>query len=308
MSTLRRICKILFAASWCLVTTALAAPDTGCGERASLAELIASPDKYHGKTLWVVAYITIDFENMTACPSETGTQQESCLWLDISGSPKTDQDYARYESDLRAWNRFNLQTVGIRAVFDKGGKGHFSMWPGSLRGVTEVSGYKDSWSFASSATVPRTACVGELPVPEESSGRRLGSGNLKLRNGDYDGAIADFDRAIELEPGNSMHYLMRGNAKKQKRDYGGTIADYTRAIEFEREYKDVMYSARADARELNGDFDGAIADYTRAIEIDPKFDGTYRSRGRVKQKTGDTKGAETDFDRAKQLAPVQQQP
>ena len=128
-----------------------------------------------------------------------------------------------------------------------------------------------------SAAVPPTACAGELPVSKDSSEQRLGIGNLKLRNGDYDGAIADFTRAIELEPGNSREYLMRGNAKKQKHDYAGAIADYTRALELEREYKDVMYAARAGVRELTGDLDGAIADYTRAIKIDPKVDGTYRS-------------------------------
>jgi tetratricopeptide (TPR) repeat protein len=273
-----------------------------------LAGLIANPDAYHGKALWVVAHVTIDFENMTACPSENETQAKSCLWLDIDDGPyNTDQDYARYQSKLQIWNRFNLQTVAIRATFDKNLKGHLSMWPAGLRNVTEVSGHQDGWTFTSNAAVPRTACVGDLPK-ESSNHRWMRLGNLKLRNGDYDGAIADFSRAISLEPSNSGYYLIRANAKERKRDYAGAAADYARAIEFAREDKDVIYVVRAEARDQAGDLDGAIADYTRAIEINPKFAGAYHGRGLAKQKKGDARGAAADLARARQLTPAQSPP
>lgn len=165
MNTLKCISRILFVASWCMATPVLAAQNPECGERVPLAGLIANPDTYHGKALWVVAYITIDFENMTACPSENETQMKSCLWVNIDdGSYKTEQDYSRYEAMLQNWKRFDHQTVAIRATFDKGEKGHFSMWPGGLKNVTEVSGSKDGWSFTTNAAVPRTVCVGELPM------------------------------------------------------------------------------------------------------------------------------------------------
>ena len=308
MSKLKHIGRILFVASWCLATSVLAAPDPTCGEPVPLTKLIAKPDQYHGKEVLIIAHVTIDFENMTACPSENETQMKSCLWLDISdGSYKTDQDNARYEATLQKWKQFDLQTVALHATFDKDKKGHFSMWPGELRNVTEVSGSQEGWSFATNAAVPHTACAGELPVEKESSGW-MKTGNLKLRNGDSDGAIADFSRAILLESSNSGYYLIRASAKEKKRDYAGAIADYSRAIEFAPEDKDVIYSVRAVAKEQSGDLDGAIADYTRAIELNPKSADAYHSRGLVKQKMGDAKGAAADFARAKQLAPAQSQP
>jgi len=162
MSTPKRIGRILFLASCCLTPQLLAAPATECGERVSLAKLVANPDKYHGKALWVTAHITIDFENMTACPSGTEARYERCLWLDIDdGSYKTEQDYPRYAAMLQNWKHFDRQTVAIHATFDKGEKGHFSMWPGSLRQVTEVSGRKKSWSFAASAAVSRNCLTGK---------------------------------------------------------------------------------------------------------------------------------------------------
>ncbi len=304
MNKLKLAISILFFASWCLSATVLASTDPECGDHVPLAELIANPDKYHGKEVLVVAHVTIEFENMTACPSENETQMKSCLWLDIDdGSYKTGQDYPRYEAMLQNWERFNHQAVAIRATFDKSEKGHFSMWPGGLKNIGEVSGHQEGWSFAANAAAPRTACAGELPAPIESSGW-MRTGNLKLRNGDSAGAIADFSRAIALEPSNIGHYLIRAGAKEKKRDYTGAIADYSRAIEIAREDGDreILYSVRAEAKERSGDLDGAIADYSRAVEISPKYAGAYRSRGRVKQKQGDTGGAAADFARARQLA------
>ena len=69
MNTLKHMGSILLAVLLCVTALVLAAPDPEFGERVSLAKLIASPDAYHGKALWIVANVTIDFENMTACPS-----------------------------------------------------------------------------------------------------------------------------------------------------------------------------------------------------------------------------------------------
>jgi tetratricopeptide (TPR) repeat protein len=303
MSALKRMIGILFVVSWCASAPASAARDPACSESVSLAALIADPDVYHGRTLWVVAHVTIEFENMTACPSGNGTDAKHCLWVDIDDGPyRSDTDYARYQSKLLAWEPFNLQDVAIHATFDKTLKGHLGMFPGGLRSITEVSAHQGGWRFTSSVAVPRTACAGELPAPEASGERWSRIGHLKLRNGDYDGAIDALGRALELEPGASRLYLLRGNAKKQKHDHAGAIADYTLAIEFEHDYKDVMFAARAVAREQSGDLDGAIADYTRAIDMDPAFDGNYVSRGLVKQKLGDAEGAAADLARARALA------
>jgi tetratricopeptide (TPR) repeat protein len=304
---LKHIGNILLTASLCATTSVLAAvPPLKCDEPLPLAGLIANPDAYHGKALWVVAHVTIDFENMTACPSGNETQAKSCLWLDIDDGPyKTDQDYARYESKLHIWRQFNLQTVAIRATFDKTLKGHFNLWPGGLGNVTQISGHEGGWDFAANVAVPRDLCVGAFQVPKQTDDRRwMISGNLKLRSNDIDGAIADFSRAISISPSNGGYFLIRANAKERKRDYAGAIADYARAIEFAREDKDVIYVVRAEARERTGDLDGAIADYTRAIEINPKFADAYHGRGLAKLKMGDAKGAAADLARARQFTPV----
>jgi hypothetical protein len=132
-------CILLATLLYSNATVLTAAPEQECPDHETLAKLITNPDTYHDKSVWVVAYTTIEFEYMTACPSENDTEIQNCLWLNIDDGPyKTDEDYARYESKLQTWQQFHRETVAIRATFDKTLNGHFSMWPGTLRNVTEV--------------------------------------------------------------------------------------------------------------------------------------------------------------------------
>ncbi|HXY90760.1 MAG TPA: tetratricopeptide repeat protein, partial [Xanthobacteraceae bacterium] len=49
--------------------------------------------------------------------------------------------------------------------------------------------------------------------------------------GDYDRAIADFNKVIELNPNYAKAYINRGNAYDNKGDHDRAIADYNKAIE-----------------------------------------------------------------------------
>jgi lipoprotein NlpI/uncharacterized protein YecT (DUF1311 family) len=86
--------------------------------------------------------------------------------------------------------------------------------------------------------------------------------------GNYDAAIADFDRAIKLDPKNAGALCARGDVKQAKGDWDGAIADYNRCIELEPT-NDEAYDSRGIANQAKGNNDLAIADYTHAIELDP---------------------------------------
>src|SRR5258708_904254 len=88
----------------------------------------------------------------------------------------------------------------------------------------------------------------------------------KVKKGDPDGAIADFTRAIEIDPRYTSAYLNRGISRKEKGDLAGAIADYTTVVEIDPRNASGYYN-RGIALDAKGDHDRAIADYTKVIEI-----------------------------------------
>jgi tetratricopeptide (TPR) repeat protein len=141
------------------------------------------------------------------------------------------------------------------------------------------------------------------PPPDEQSIEDLvNRGIQKAKKGDLDGAIANFDRAIELNPKDDAPYYNRAQAKRLKKDAAGAIADYTRAIELGSQ-NPAAYNNRGNARAENNDRDGAMTDYTRAIELKPDYARAYYNRAVAKEAKGDAAGAAADFKHAQELDP-----
>jgi tetratricopeptide (TPR) repeat protein len=123
------------------------------------------------------------------------------------------------------------------------------------------------------------------------------NGNNKQDKGDWAGAIADYNKAIEINPNFAKAYSNRGNAKRATRDLDGALADYNKAIEIKPDYGLAFYN-RAIIKQNKGDLDGAMIDDNKAIELNPNFAQAYRARGIVKQLKGDNSGAAVDFNQA----------
>ena len=90
--------------------------------------------------------------------------------------------------------------------------------------------------------------------------------------------------------------------KRAKGDLQGAIADYERAIEINPQFVGA-YSNRGNARQDIGDLDGSIADYELAIKIDPFYAKAYGNRGLALLYQGDRIRAEKDFDQCLRLDP-----
>lgn len=84
--------------------------------------------------------------------------------------------------------------------------------------------------------------------------------------GKYDLAIADYNKAIELNPKAVSLYLSRGRAFYGKKDYASAAADYSLAIEINPE--SIVYFIRGDSYEKMGDLPKAVSDYQKAAELD----------------------------------------
>ena len=60
-------------------------------------------------------------------------------------------------------------------------------------------------------------------------------------------AIADLDKALELDPKFALAYMNRGNAKIELKQYTEAIADYDKAIELEPNFAPA-YTNRGNAK------------------------------------------------------------
>jgi tetratricopeptide (TPR) repeat protein len=118
---------------------------------------------------------------------------------------------------------------------------------------------------------------------------------------DYDRAIADYTRVIEIHP-QAAAYSNRGYAYTHKRDYDRAFADYASAAASDAGYADIYFN-RGNAYDDIKDFDRAAAEYSKAIAIDPMSADSYSDRGLAYAANGDYDRAIADYDRALAIDP-----
>lgn len=94
---------------------------------------------------------------------------------------------------------------------------------------------------------------------------------------DLEDEIADYTKAIELNPDDDMAYYNRGDCYYFLDEYEKAIEDYTRAIELDPDHAEAYWSRGLALSSLE-EHEKAIDDYTKAIEIDPYFDQPYLAR------------------------------
>jgi len=124
-------------------------------------------------------------------------------------------------------------------------------------------------------------------------------GQNKYRSQDYEGAIAEYTKAIKMQRGYSSInlYLLRGEAKHAHKDYAGAIADFTKALENSLQVGEVYYNIGLSKFESK-DYNGSINDFTKAIKFDPNNMGNYYYRGLAKIESGDKSNGCLDLKKA----------
>ena len=144
--------------------------------------------------------------------------------------------------------------------------------------------------------------VYEAPTKAQTSEEYFYRAYEKINLKDYYGAIADYTKAIEINPNFSNAYYNRGLTKYDLKDYKGAIEDYTKAIEINPNYIQAYNNRGAVKSELKDNY-GAIADYTKAIEINPNFSNAYNNRGKSKAILKNYYGAISDFTKTIEINP-----
>jgi tetratricopeptide (TPR) repeat protein len=126
------------------------------------------------------------------------------------------------------------------------------------------------------------------------------SGVIKQNDKNFEGAIADYNKAIEIDPNLVRVYNNRGNAKSDLKDYKGAILDFSKALEIDPN-DNYIYCNRGLAKTKIKDYTGAILDYTKALSIDSKDANSYMGRGITHNYLGNKKNACSDWLKAGEL-------
>jgi tetratricopeptide (TPR) repeat protein len=101
----------------------------------------------------------------------------------------------------------------------------------------------------------------------------------------------------------AIEYFNRGVDKYDLGDYRGAIADFNKAIEINPKYAEAYYN-RGSAKGELADFKRAIADYSKVIEINPKDAEAYYYRGFAKYLIEDKNGSCLDWKKASELGSI----
>jgi len=162
----------------------------------------------------------------------------------------------------------------------------------------------DTWAPLSSGQIRREVfpSVAQGSSQEQSSDYYARRGESYWRLGEYQKAIADCDKAIQLDPNNSSAYAVRGASYGWLGEYPKAIADCDKAIQLDPNYS-FAYAVRGDSYRLLGEYRKAIADCDKAIQLDPNYSFAYAARGESYRLLGEYRKAIADCDKAIQLDP-----
>ena len=119
----------------------------------------------------------------------------------------------------------------------------------------------------------------------------------------YEEAVADYTRAIQLQPAAPNFYFNLGNALSSQGRYQRAIAQYDQAIRLFPDDAD-YYNNRGLAYAKLGRYERAIKNCSAAIWLKPDDADYYHTRGAAYQQQGDTRRAEADFATARKLDPT----
>jgi tetratricopeptide (TPR) repeat protein len=108
---------------------------------------------------------------------------------------------------------------------------------------------------------------------------------------------------IASAPDRATSHYQQGMIRLGAGDFQGAAAQFTKAIAIVPEYADA-YLGRGKARQADGQSEAALADFEKAIAVNPTLELAYTSRGIIEHSEGDTQKALADFTRSVHIHPT----
>jgi len=128
-------------------------------------------------------------------------------------------------------------------------------------------------------------------------------GVIRGKIGDLEGALADCESALDLRPNYAEAFFNRGSLKLADGDTSKDIvADLNKAISLKSDYADA-YNNRGLYNSKIGNYEQALSDYEKTLEINAHHAKAFYNRGNLKGQQGDLKSALNDFNKAIEIDP-----
>jgi len=118
--------------------------------------------------------------------------------------------------------------------------------------------------------------------------------------GDNDRAIENYDQALKLYPNYAAAYNNRGLVLANKKEFDRAIKDYGQALQITPKSPDVYYN-RGLAYFYKQDYEQAITDYSQALLLNPRYSNAYHNRAIAYYMKKDYQKALADIQRMQQL-------
>jgi len=142
-----------------------------------------------------------------------------------------------------------------------------------------------------------------IEIQPDHVGYHLYRAEIRLGAGDFAGAAADCGFVLAREPESGEAYALRGIARQRLGDSAHAIEDCTAAIEHNTASGDV-YLARAFAQDDLENMDEALSDCEAALELDSQDAVACNLRGTLRLKMGEVDEAAEDFETAIRMQPT----
>ena len=111
-----------------------------------------------------------------------------------------------------------------------------------------------------------------------------------------------FAQQKQIESRDAAFYINRGFSYLDSKQYDQAISDFTKALEINPMLANVHF-VRGTAYYYKGQYDQALSDYNKAIELNPRLADAYKGRGAIYIKKEQYDRAISDYNKVLELNP-----
>ncbi len=256
-----------------------------------------------GRDLSIMLPVSADFSRQGGRVRVPGLEQGNSFLVDLPAGTKDDSPIKVFDGDdysltayietYRPGFLFALPQVKgrLQEIHDRLGGADLEV-PGGLSGG-------EGRGAGETASAGPASGIGRSPQLADFYTRR---GTLYADKNDGFHALADFNKALELDPSCAATYDKRAAIHGGHKDFAIALVDIEKALELGPRNASYHFH-KGMIHEYQNDPEKARVAYDKALELDPACLDVYDRRGRLAVSRGDLQAAVADFSRALELKP-----